>query len=122
MKEEAVIEEFHKLEEEFGAQKAELLMNFMFRYMDRLTGHLATKEDMASLSADLNEKMARSSADLNEKMANLSADLNGKMGNVKLDMANLSADLSKNFNSTLLKIAAFLVAQTGLIIALIKFL
>ncbi|MEM6814568.1 MAG: hypothetical protein AAF600_09260 [Bacteroidota bacterium] len=53
MEQKTVIEEFRKLEEEFGPKKAQLLMDFVMKYSELLTRNLATKEDIHSVETNL---------------------------------------------------------------------
>ena len=78
---------------------------------------LATKSDLALHSAALREDMAELRADLRREMAELKTELRGEMAalraEVHRDLGNLKADMFR-------WCAAAMLAQAGLIVALVK--
>ncbi len=92
----------------FTEQQAETLAD---EHVALLNGNLATKADLAAVQADLAAVEAAVKTDL----AELKADLAAVEAAVKVDLAELKADLLK-------WMIGAMIAQGGLIVALVKLL
>ena len=93
MEQKTVIDEFRKLEEEFGPQKAQLIMDFTMKYTELLTKNISTKDDLHSVETGLRK-----------------------------EISNFETGLRKEISNISWKLAGFLIAQAAFIVTLIKLL
>ena len=95
-----------------------------------LNSNLATKADLEKLRTDLEVKLGTLKGDLEVKLGTVKGDLEVKLGKVKADLevklGNVQADLEvkiETVKADILKwMVTALIAQTGLIVALIRLL
>ncbi|MEM0941394.1 MAG: hypothetical protein AAGI25_16650 [Bacteroidota bacterium] len=99
MEQKTVIEEFRKLEEEFGPKKAQLLMDFVMKYSELLTRNLATKEDIHSVEANLlkttKEDLHSVEKNLHSIEANLLKTTKEDLHSVEKNLHSIEANLLK---------------------------
>ena len=104
MEQKTVIDEFRKLEEEFGPQKAQLIMDFTMKYAELLTKNISTKDDLHSVETGLRKEIS-----------------NVEIG-LRKEISNFETGLRKEISNISWKLAGFLIAQAAFIVTLIKLL
>ena len=96
----------------FTERQAEALAN---EQVQLLNGNLATKADLVSVQTNLEAKLAATKADLASVQTNLEAKLAGVKADLEVKIAIVQANLLK-------WMFAALIAQTGVVVTLIKLL
>ena len=84
-----------------------------------LNGNLATKQQLADTAAGLEVKIAEVEAKLSARISEVEAELSARISEVE---AKLSSRISETKADLLKWMVGLLVAQTGLIISVVKFI
>ena len=107
----------------FTERQAEALAN---EQVQLLNGNLATKTDLTSFQTNLEAKLTGVKTDLTSVQVNLEAKLAGVKADLEAKLAGVKADLEvkiANVQANLLKwMFAALIAQTSVVVTLIKLL
>ena len=126
MEQKTVIDEFRKLEEEFGTQKAQLIMDFTMKYAELLTKNISTKDDLHSVETGLRKEISNVETGLRKEISNVEIGLRKEISNfetgLRKEISNFETGLRKEISNISWKLAGFLIAQAVFIVTLIKLL